>query len=439
MLRWIAVVALVVVVVGCREERLPLVERTEIADVVRMPQDATAYVTRGDETLSAADPGRREEEFRAYWFGPWDRTEPSVCNPEEMFWGAESFLSKPVFGPNLLEWRTEALEALVANARRAEWPSRSEYGILWRNADMRALPTRDPIFYSFEQAGEGYPFDNNQNSIAWAGTPVYVTHRSADGRFVGIETPFTCGWVEADSVALLDDGARDAYRVRALRAVIEDQVAMVDGAGAFVVEGRVGMILAEGDDGGVLVPRQDGSFDQATDGATAPAPMPLTETLIAARINEMLGQPYGWGGVGAYRDCSAAQLDLFMGFGIGLPRNAGAQARSAPEIDLEGLTLEEKKIRISEEGRPFRTMLNIPGHNMLYIGMHEGAPAAFHAVWGIRTESGDGEQTGRNVIGRAVITTLEPGLELASVSPTKGNLLSRIRSMTVLGEPSSER
>lgn len=423
---------------GCADERLPLVSRTEIADVERMPQDAAAYVTRGDEALSAVDPETWERGFRAYWFGPWDRSEPSACNSEEMFWGAESFRSKPVFGPNLLRWKPEALEALVTEARQGEWPSLSEYGILWRNADMRALPTRDPIFYSFDQAGEGYPFDNNQNSIAWAGTPVYVTHRSADGRFAGIETPFTCGWVESDAIAFLDEAARDAYRARPLRAVTEDKIALVDDAGRFLIEGRVGMILAQSDGGGVLCPRQNGSFADATDTATAPMPMPLTEVLIAHRINQVLGQPYGWGGVGAYRDCSAAQLDLFMAFGIGLPRNAGAQARSAPEINLEGLTNQEKKTRISKEGQPFRTMLNIPGHNMLYIGAYEGEPAAFHAVWGIRTESADGARTGRNVIGRAVITTLEPGLELPNVSPTKGNLLSRIRSMTILGDPPAE-
>jgi len=436
--RLFILVWMAILLAGCSTPSVPLVSRTEIADLERMPQDAEAYVTQGGQPLTAVAPPEREEAFRRYWFAPWKRTEPSTCTPEEMFWAAESFLNKPVYGPNLLRWKKDSLDVLVANARVPEYPSLSGRGLLTRHADLRALPTRDPVFYSFEQAGEGYPFDNNQNSIAWAGTPVFVTHRSSDGRFLAVETPFTCGWVEAGSVVLLGEEDRASYSARPLRAVVQDQIALSDANGGFLLEGRIGMVLAESDDGGVLCPRDDGSFAQADPGATARMPFDLSEHAAAGLINEILGQPYGWGGVGGYRDCSAAQLDLFMAFGIGLPRNAGAQARSAPEIDMEDLANEEKKSLIAEQGQPFRTMLNIPGHNMLYIGIHEGEPAAFHAVWGIRTESSNGESQGRNVIGRAVITSLEPGIELPDVSPTKGNLLSRIRSMTILGDPQSE-
>lgn len=42
------------------------------------------------------------------------------------------------------------------------------------NLHARALPTNDVHFYSNKIAGQGYPFDNLQETAIWAGTPLYV-------------------------------------------------------------------------------------------------------------------------------------------------------------------------------------------------------------------------------------------------------------------------
>ena len=71
---------------------------------------------------------------------------------------------------------------------------------------------------------------------------------------------------------------------------------------------------------------------------------------------------------------------------------------------------------------------------MLYLGTFEGVPAAFHTIWGLRTQSANGSNPGRHVIGRSVITSLSPGLELPALAPGTGDLLGRIESLTLLGE-----
>ena len=101
-------------------------------------------------------------------------------------------------------------------------------------------------------------------------------------------------------------------------------------------------------------------------------------------------------------------------------------------MTVEQLSLAEKREHILATAVPFRTILNLDGHNMLYLGVFEGSPVAFHTIWGLKTESAD--ESGRYLIGKSVITSLSPGRELSELSRCRGDLLSRIRSFTLLGE-----
>jgi hypothetical protein len=57
-----------------------------------------------------------------------------------------------------------------------------------------------------------------------------------------------------------------------------------------------------------------------------------------------------------------------------------------------------------------------------------------HNLWGLRTRDW-WEREGRLVIGRTVITTLQPGLELRDLDPGRGDLRTRIEGMTLLLPP----
>ena len=168
------------------------------------------------------------------------------------------------------------------------------------------------------------------------------------------------------------------------------------------------------------------SFEEA-------APFPLSSRWNAARMASALaGEPYGWGGFLNRRDCSAMVRDFFAPFGLWLPRNSKAQGMSGVVREVGSLDRHAKEKILREEGRPWRTLVYLPGHIMLYVGSWRGRAVVFHNTWGIRTLSGDRE--GRHIVGGAVFSTLAPGLELPDLFPDKGIVANRVTSFVLLGE-----
>ena len=441
--RRFAVVILLSSVIGCGLNEVALISTGPLEDLARIPQDATVFAEPGGPPILKAAEWRLGE-FENYWYGPWKQTEPTICTVQEFSWAAESFPNRPVFGPNLLEVPASRIEAVMANARLDQYPSRAGYGITVRNTSMRALPSPDPFFYDFREAGEGYPFDYNQNSVVWAGTPLFLSHVSQDERFLAVESPFTCGWIDARDVAFVDDEFVAKYRSAKLAAVRRDRIRISSERTGFLFQGRIGMLLpiqtSSEDSLLLLAPVADEgrraslAHARLSSRDAAPIPLPFSEEQIAQVINEILGQAYGWGGLGGYRDCSSTILDVFLPFAVPLPRNSRQQASAGINVPIEHLSPAEKREHILATAVPFRTILNLDGHNMLYLGEFEGSPVVFHTIWGLRTASADESSVGRYLIGKSVITGLSPGRELRDLSRNRGDLLSRIRSFTLLGE-----
>ena len=440
--RFVVAVALLSII-GCAPDEIAPVSTGPLDDLVKIPQDATAFAETGDPPILEIDE-QRLREFEDYWYGPWKRTEPKICTAQEFSWAAESFPKQSIFGPNLLEVAASRVEAVTANAQLGQYPSRATYGITVRNTSMRALPSADPFFYDFRKAGEGYPFDYNQSSAVWAGTPLFLSHISQDGRFLAAESPYACGWIDSRDIAYAGEKFVAKYRSANLAAVRRDRIPISSDRTGFLFQGRIGMLLpletrAE-TSVHLLVPVADASRRASVthvrllDRDAAPVPLPFSEDQLAKVINEIIGQPYGWGGLGGYRDCSSTILDVFLPFALPLPRNSRSQASAGRNVKIEQLSPAEKRERILIEAVPFRTILNLDGHNMLYLGVFEGSPVAFHTIWGLRTESADESSAGRHLIGKSVITSLSPGRELSELSRSRGDLLSRIRSFTLLGE-----
>lgn len=133
-------------------------------------------------------------------------------------------------------------------------------------------------------------------------------------------------------------------------------------------------------------------------------PLAATPNNMAHLANNLMGQPYGWGGAEGYRDCSALIKDLFMPFGIWMPRNSGAQAKAGSQVSLKDFKSKEKKKIIVGQGIPFFSLITAPGHIVLYIGTSKEQPYIYHSVWGLRTS-----KTKRVIIGRSAIMPLDFG------------------------------
>jgi hypothetical protein len=173
--------------------------------------------------------------------------------------------------------------------------------------------------------------------------------------------------------------------------------------------------------------------------ATAAAkPLKLTPFNIAKMANELINEPYGWGGLYRNRDCSALIKDMFSPFGIWLPRNSADQAREGGAfIDLSDLSPEDREMMILKYGVPYLTLIWRKGHIMLYIGSYQGTPLIFHNFWSVRTKDSLGRE-GKIIVGHAAITTLQPGLELDNIDPLRGDYLNYILGMTLLVNPEKQ-
>jgi cell wall-associated NlpC family hydrolase len=152
-------------------------------------------------------------------------------------------------------------------------------------------------------------------------------------------------------------------------------------------------------------------------------PVAFTPRNAARAIDEMLGEPYGWGGASGFRDCSAMTRDYFSLFGVWLPRNSADQSVTGARMSLKNTPSSEKTSVIVPSAVPFATLVHMPGHIMLYLGVYNGEPVVFHNTWGVRTNSG------RAVVGQAVVTSLKLGSEIKD-KPEDSLLIDRIDSFS---------
>jgi hypothetical protein len=65
------------------------------------------------------------------------------------------------------------------------------------------------------------------------------------------------------------------------------------------------------------------------------------------------------------------------------------------------------------------------------IGQYRGRALILHNTWGLKTKTWLGKE-GRHVIGKAVITTLQPGAELSDLARPMGLLINKVTGMSVL-------
>ncbi len=422
------------------------------------PQDLAVFAQQIGEERPLVSPetqARADEAANRRFFAPWQQNRTGVTSATVAPYGiAEGKFTPRGFAENLQAWDALLWEGVARNCNAAAFPSLAPQGvvtgqiggsapnsaIITQNTALRVLPTLRPMFTDPAKAGQGYPFDMLQNSAIWVGTPVHVAHSSADGAWFYCEAAYASGWVPAQHVAFVDEEFRTQYAGGRYVAILRDESPIRDHSGNFLTLAHIGAVFplarwVPDEPLSVMVPRRDLSGRAVIEdvpleeGIGAVKPLPMTPALLAVVGNRMMGKAYGWGGLYEDRDCSATLRDLFAAFGFWLPRNSAAQAKAGLTVSLEKMSGNEKERVIRERGKPFRTLVCMPGHIGLYVGQWQGKAAMYHTIWGLRTM--DGETEGRLVIGKTAITSLDPGKDIPQV---KTILLDRISSLAVLGE-----
>lgn len=373
------------------------------------------------------------QQFREHYFSPWTASQP-IYSLSKSIKGMKDMARKTWYGENRVRVDPQNIMAILADAALDQIPSKNQLGIVIAPTFMRALPSAKPWY----DAADDFPFDQLQYTEMKPNEPVRILHESVSGAWLFIESAHVQGWVAADAVLIADALVQASMTSSEWVVVVRDFAELRDEQGKAVPQPKIGTfypIVKEQNDGWLVRMAASGPGDQALLKSVRIAkndarrfPLPFTTETVTLLGNELLKTPYGWGEIFRDRDCSATTRDFFLPFGIWLPRNSLKQINVGPNVSLSRLSSTDKKKLLREQGVPFRTLVQSKGHIMLYVGLFEDQPVILHSTWAIRFNNRQGQEE-KFYIGKAVLTTLEPGAELAL---SRGTLLSHIDAMLQL-------
>ena len=416
-----------------------------IKDIVDLRQDHAVYSSNSfmvKDLMTAEDQSQLDEDYNIIYFSVWHQHQPFYALPDRVHLDFIKFGVNPGFGENKLKHSEDWVKNLKQNASLNNYPNTGYAAITTRNTSLRSLPTQRPHFSSPQGDSASWPFDNLQRSSVPANTPIFVCHISVDKSWALVETSFAFGWIPADDFARVDTAFIKTWERGRYAVITRDQTSILDEGGSFILKASLGYIFP-------LIKETARSLEVLTAVAdknnnamikhgfvslemSSVKPLRLTSHAAIKIANELIGEPYGWGGLYGNRDCSSMTRDFFAPFGIWLPRHSEDQVKEVGSyVSLQGLDPEQKEKIILEKGVPYLSLLWRKGHVMLYIGEKSGRALIFHNIWGIKTKDLRGKEV-RKIIGQAVITTLRPGDELSCIDPEGGALLKAITAMNIL-------
>jgi len=417
-----------------------------IKDISDLRQNHLAYLpdqTKSKDLITAENQIRLDEDYNITYFSVWHQREPFYAGSNAVNIDSRRFSTNLGFGENKRKHTKDWYKKLLQNAALDNYPNARYPAITIRNTNLRSLPTQKPHFSSPEGDSDGWPFDNLQRSAVASNTPIFVCHLSADKAWALVEICFAFGWMPVNDFARVDGAFIKKWESGRYAVITRDQTTIFYKNGQFGLKSSLGhlfpLVEETPEKMEILIAAMSIYSDYAaikkgyvsSDAATV-KPLRLNSLNAVKIANEMIGEPYGWGGLYGNRDCSSTTKDFFAVFGLWLPRNSEDQVKETGRyVDLNGITPEQKEKIILEKGIPYLTLLWRKGHVMLYIGAQNGQALIFHNIWGIKTKDLRGRE-GRKIIGQAVITTLRPGHELRNFDAIAGDLLTNISGMSIL-------
>ena len=389
--------------------------KAKVADMRNIPQNPAYYASQ-IKPISKAKQKKLDKKFNKMYFKPWHI--PKLDIPKKDFgWEIRFITKKPIYRAKGSIIRASTYNKWIDNAHYEQINSKRYRAITIRRTDVKALPTSSSFYRDPRKTGEGFPFDYNQNSALHINVPLLISHFSKDKRWAFVQASYSFGWVKTSDLALVDNTFIKYFENGNYAMVIKDNLRLYKDKKSISLV-KVGALFPLSKDGKhYLVASRDKKGHAHIEkviatkvNIIAKKPLPFTPKNVAMVAKEFYGEPYGWGGSYGCRDCSATTRDFLGTFGIFLRRNSSKQAKDGNTINIKGLKKAEKKKKIIKEADPFRSLLHVPGHIVLYLGQFKGEPVIMHTYWGIRKK----DKT-KLITGRTIITTTEPGKERKDV------------------------
>jgi len=409
-------------------------------------QDATAYLnpkTENSPLISAPHQKQLFQQYLKHYYSPWTGKDQvysrKVIKKTEVQF-IQVLIKNPGWNENTHQHTKKWAQSLMVNMEMNSFPNHIQRAITINADNLRRVPTIQPSFSSVAQPGSTYPFDNLQSSYVSANLPVEILQTSKNGAWNLVLTNYAFGWMASKDLAFVNPAFIRAWHTKSYLAFSKENIPVSDKGHLFRFSSRLGDIyplekisanryeieLAVSDT------NRNGIIKMAEVNKQDAFQMPLAATPknIALLANQLIGGPYGWGGMYGFRDCSATSMNLFAGFGIWLPRNSTLQAEIGGKlISLKNLSNQKKIELIKRRAIPFLTLLHIPGHIMIYLGEKDNHLYVLQDMWGLRTMRLF-RSAGRAVVGSTVITPITLGKGYINVEDTP---LDRTTGIVLLG------
>jgi len=412
---------------GCVKENT---YKHPIKDLEDIKQKPTLY-TKKIQQISHKSKKKFIKEYKKYYFYPWHINRFSVSY-KNATWG-NMYAKMDVYSENLTPISQKWFTSIIDESNFKKFNTLRKKAITINSSHIRVFPTVSKIFYDPQKAGEGFPFDYNENSSIKINTPLFVSHLSKNKLWAYIESSVAIGWIKVSDIAYVNKKFRKTFENNNYYISIKDDTNIYKN-GYLLKSVSLGTLFPKAKKGFIIASKdyKNNAFIRVIDRNRNLKKLGLDFNLenITKISNELIGERYGWGGLLENRDCSLMTKDFYAPFGIFLNRNSGMQKNNGHSIDISKMDNIQKKEFILNNAVPFQTLIYLPGHIMIYVGVKENEPLVFHNVWGVKTIDKNGKE-GRSVIGKAVVTTLSFGKELENYSQ-EHSLLSRIEAITMI-------
>ena len=407
----------------------------DIKDVKTISQNPADY----KQNIKLLDKNKQHifnQRFNIRYFKPWNLKRISSTKKDATW--AFLYQDKKIFGQNYRIIQQKTIKDWIVNSNFKKFNSLKQNAITIRNTNLRVFPTNKPMFLDPNIAGEGFPFDYNQNSAIKINQPIFISHFSKDKAWVFVESNFTMGWISVNDIAFVDKVIINIFKKSKYYIATTDNFAIYT-KNAFKDYVKLGTIFPKSRNNKYLIVNRYDNLNGYISTVKIKAkniakkPILFTPSNATKIASELINEPYGWGGLFNTRDCSSMTRDFFSVFGIYLERNSAGQILNGKYISFKNKTNKQKKKLIIKSGKPFMSLIYLKGHVMLYIGAKDNEPLVFHDTWGIKTNEKNGKN-GRHIIGKSVITSLEPGKELKKRYNPLNSLLNKAQGIIILDE-----
>jgi len=134
--------------------------------------------------------------------------------------------------------------------------------------------------------------------------------------------------------------------------------------------------------------------------------LPFTSAEIIKQAFKCLGNRYGWGGMLYSQDCSGYVRDIYLCFGLEIPRNTTWQrAMPVSVLSLDNLSSDEKYETLCKLTPG--AIIQFPGHEMIYLGEDQGKLYAINTVSSIALPTDTNEKPTIMTVNTVIINNLQ--------------------------------